>query len=213
MTGARRDFLAAAGTAEELLRRPEVARAWQRPSALARWSVGGLAGHLAYQVLCLPELLAAAVPAEPVVGLLEHYARSAWVGAALDADANVRIRQGSEAFAADGPAALHRRLAAVLPELAGTLAAADGTRPVRLPFWGPWSLTLDDLLATRTMELAVHGDDLAVSVGVPGPELPPEAFEFVVVLLTRLAGKRHGRAAVLRALSRAERAPGSIAAF
>ncbi|MET8544297.1 maleylpyruvate isomerase N-terminal domain-containing protein [Kitasatospora sp. NPDC004799] len=213
MTDARTDFLAAAGAAGELLRRPEVADSWQRPSALAGWSVGGLAGHLAYQVLCVPELLAAAVPTEPMVGLLDHYARSAWVGAALDADINVRIRQGGEAFAADGPAALHRRLATVLPELAATLAAADGTRPVRLPFWGPWSLALDDLLATRTMELAVHGDDLAVSVGLPTPELPSGAAESVLGLLTRLAVRRHGQAAVLRAFSRAERAPGSIAAF
>ncbi|MFE7528825.1 maleylpyruvate isomerase N-terminal domain-containing protein [Kitasatospora sp. NPDC057542] len=213
MTDARADFLAAAAAAEDLLRRPEVAASWRRPSALAQWSVGGLAGHLAYQVLCVAELPAAAVPTEPVVGLLDHYARSLWVGAALDADVNVRIRQSSEAFAADGPAALHRRLAAVLPELAATLAAADGTRPVRLPFWGPWALTLDDLLATRTMELAVHGDDLAVSVGVPGPELPPETAESVIGLLARLAVRRHGQAAVLRTLSRAERAPGSIAAF
>ncbi|MFG2913822.1 maleylpyruvate isomerase N-terminal domain-containing protein [Kitasatospora sp. NPDC048298] len=213
MTGARTDFLAAAAAAEELLRRPEVARAWRLPSALAQWSVGGLAGHLAYQVLCVPEVLAAPEPAEPVVGLLDHYARSAWVGAALDADVNVRIRQGSEAFAADGPAVLHRRLAAVLPELADTLAAADATRSARLPFWGPWALTLDDLLATRTMELAVHGDDLAVSVAVDGPELPPETAESVIGLLARLAVRRHGRAAVLRTLSRAERASGSIAAF
>ncbi|WP_316525683.1 hypothetical protein [Kitasatospora brasiliensis] len=78
---------------------------------------------------------------------------------------------------------------------------------------GPWSLTLDDLLATRTMELAVHGDDLAVSVGLPSPELPPETAESVIGLLARLAVRRHGQAAVLRALSRAERAPESIAAF
>ncbi|MGW1179279.1 maleylpyruvate isomerase N-terminal domain-containing protein, partial [Kitasatospora sp. NPDC002543] len=115
MTGARADFLAAATAAEGLLRRPEVAAAWQRPSALARWSVGGPAGHLAFQVLCVPEPLAAPVPVEPVVGLTEHYARAAWGGAALDADVNVRIRQGSEAFAADGPAAVdqaQRRVAA-----------------------------------------------------------------------------------------------------
>lgn len=213
MTDARTDFLAAAGAAEELLRRPEAARAWRRPSALASWSVGGLAGHLAYQVLCVPEVLATPVPSEPVVGLLDHYARSAWVGAAPDADVNVRIRQASEAVSADGPAALHRRLAAVLAELPATLAAADASRPVRLPFWGPWALTLDDLLATRTMELAVHGDDLAVSVDVPGPGLPPETADAVIGLLARLAVRRHGQAAVLRALSRAERAPGSIAAF
>ncbi|MFJ9775132.1 maleylpyruvate isomerase N-terminal domain-containing protein [Kitasatospora sp. NPDC101157] len=213
MTDTRADFLAAAGAAEALLRRPEVADGWARPSALAQWSVGGLAGHLAYQVLCVPEVLAAPVPGEETVGLLEHYRRSQWVGAGVDAEINVRIRQGSELVAATGVAALSGRLAWTLAGLAAVLAGEDGARPVRLPFWGPWSLRLDDLLATRTMELAVHADDLAVSVGVPTPELPPETAQSVLGLLTRLAVRRHGQAGVLRALSRAERAPGSIAAF
>ncbi|MEU8926426.1 maleylpyruvate isomerase N-terminal domain-containing protein [Kitasatospora sp. NPDC048545] len=213
MTDARADFLAAAGAAERLLGHPEVAGAWRRPSALAQWSVGGLAGHLAYQVLCVPEALAAAAPAEETVGLLDHYARVAWIGAAPEAEINVRIREGSEAFAAAGPAALHRRVAGAVADLTTALATAAGDRPARLPFWGPWSLTLDDLLATRTMELAVHADDLAVSVGVPTPGLPPQTADSVAGLLVRLAVRRHGWVGVLRALSRAERAPGSIAAF
>ncbi|MEU4585467.1 maleylpyruvate isomerase N-terminal domain-containing protein [Kitasatospora aureofaciens] len=213
MTDARADFLAAAGAAEALLRRTEVAEGWARPSALAQWSVGGLAGHLAYQVLCVPEVLAAPVPVEETVGLLEHYRRSRWVGAGVEAEINVRIRQGSEALGASGPAALSRRVSGTLAGLPAVLLGEDGRRPVRLPFWGAWSLTLDDLLATRTMELAVHADDLAVSVGALTPELPPGTAESVIVLLTRLAVRRHGQVSVLRALSRAERAPGSIAAF
>ncbi|MER6302679.1 maleylpyruvate isomerase N-terminal domain-containing protein [Kitasatospora sp. NPDC001539] len=213
MTNPRVDFLAAARAAESLLRRAEVAEAWDRPSALPEWSVGGLAGHLAYQVLCVPEVLAAPAPAEATVALLEHYRRSEWVGTGVDAGINVRIRRGGELVAAPGPAALSRRLAEALGTMDALLASATADRPVRLPFWGPWSLTLDDLLATRTMELAVHGDDLAVSAGVPTPELPPETAESVISLLTRLAVRRHGAVGVLRALSRAERAPGSIAAF
>jgi len=84
---------------------------------------------------------------------------------------------------------------------------------VRIPLWGPWSLRLDDLLITRMMELAVHADDLAVSVGIPTPELPRSAVDTVVDLLSRLAVRRHGATAVLRALSRAERAPATIAAI
>jgi hypothetical protein len=75
------------------------------------------------------------------------------------------------------------------------------------------ALTLDDLLITRMMEIAVHNDDLAVSVGMPTPELPPTVLDPVFDLLTRLAIRRHGPTAVLRALSRAERAPGTISAF
>jgi hypothetical protein len=59
----------------------------------------------------------------------------------------------------------------------------------------------------------IHIDDLAVSVHTPPPQLPDEATDTVLVLLTRLAVRRHGTAAVLRALSRKERAPATIAAF
>jgi hypothetical protein len=34
---------------------------------------------------------------------------------------------------------------------------------------GDWGLTVDDSLLTRVMELIVHTDDLAVSLGVPTP--------------------------------------------
>jgi hypothetical protein len=74
-------------------------------------------------------------------------------------------------------------------------------------------LLLDDLLVTRMMELAVHSDDLAVSVGIATPALPERAVDTVIELLSRLAVRRHGPTAVLRALSRAERAPATVAAF
>jgi hypothetical protein len=206
------DFLAAARAAAALLHSPAVSAAWERPSALPEFRVSGLAGHLAYQVLALPEALAGPVPDEPVIPLLGHYDRAAWVGAPLDADINVGLREGGERLAADGPEALADRVDAAVAGLAAVLPAV-GDRPVRMPVWGPWSLMLHDLLTTRLMELAVHADDLAVSVGLPTPELPASAVETVVDLLSRLAVRRHGPVAVLRALSRAERAPSSIVAF
>jgi hypothetical protein len=51
------------------------------------------------------------------------------------------------------------------------------------------------------------------SVSVPEVELPEAAVGIAIGLLTQLALRRHGSAAVLRALSRAERAPAFIAAF
>jgi hypothetical protein len=208
----REDFLASAGTAGLLLRDPALVAAWDRPSALAEFSVRGLAGHLAYQVFAVREALADPPPEQETVALLEHYRRVSWIGAPLDDDFNAGIRRGGEAIAAGGAAALADAYDEAVRALAGDLAG-EPDRPVRMRLWGPWSLSLDDLLTTRMMELAVHGDDLAVSVGVPTPELPPGAIEAVVDLLSRLALRRHGQAAVLRALSRAERAPASIAAL
>lgn len=63
------------------------------------------------------------------------------------------------------------------------------------------------------MELVVHLDDLAVRVGVPTPEVPAAATDAVIGLLAALAARRHGAVPVIRALTRAERAPESIAGF
>jgi hypothetical protein len=114
-------------------------------------------------------------------------------------------------MAADGPVALAARVDSAIAELTERLAAV-ANRPVRIPLWGPWSLLLDDMLVTRMMELAVHCDDLAVSVGIAPPALPQNAVHAVIDLLSRLAVRRHGAVNVLRALSR-ERAPATIAAF
>jgi hypothetical protein len=213
MTATRDDFIATARAVAPLFRDPAVTAAWGGPSALAEFSVGGLAGHLAYQVLPLVDILAAPEPTEPTIALLEHYSRVEWIGADLDAEINVRIRHGGEEIGTEGPAALADRYDAAVAAVAGALPAAPPDRVARLPLWGRWSMLLDDLLVSRMMELAVHADDLAVSVGVETPPLPPAAVEAVVDLLTRLAVRRHGPTPVLRALSRAERAPDTIAAF
>ncbi|MEU1377397.1 hypothetical protein ABZ442_27635 [Streptomyces triculaminicus] len=173
----------------------------------------GLAGHLACQVLCVAPAVMGPEPREPAVPLLGHCSRVGWVGGALGARASVRVRQDGEETAADGYAVLTARVISALEELPALLGAADAGRPVRIPLWGPWSLCLDDLLIARMVEIAVHDDDLAVSVGVSVPGFPERAVDTVFVLLTRLAWRRHGTAAVLRALTRAERAPASIAAF
>jgi Mycothiol maleylpyruvate isomerase N-terminal domain len=99
-----------------------------------------------------------------------------------------------------------------IAELAAALPAAPD-RPVRISFWGPWSLRLDDLLLTRTMELAVHADDLACSVGLTTPPLPPGAADAVLTLLLRIAVGRHGSTPLLRALARPERTPAPIPAW
>jgi hypothetical protein len=127
MTATKDDFLSVARSAADLLRAPAVAAAWSEPSALAKFSVGGLAGHLAYQILAVPQALADPAPQEPTVSLLEHYGRVAWIGAGLDEEVNVRIRHGGEQAAAGGPVAVAARVDAAIAELTGSLAtAADG---------------------------------------------------------------------------------------
>jgi len=208
----RQAYVDAASTAIDLLAEPAVAHGWSQPSALAKMSVGGLAANLGLQVLNVSAALDQDVPDDAPLGLPEHYARVAWLGADLDSEANTGIRAGSEDQAAAGADALLSRVREEAGRLRSRLAAEPPGRVVRLP-WTGWSLSLDDLLVTRLMEIAVHSDDLAVSVGLATPSLPDAAIDPVLTLLTRLAARRHGPTAVLRALSRAERAPESISAF
>jgi hypothetical protein len=205
-------YLAAAAAAAGLVSDPAVAERWAEPSALAGMSVGALAGHLARQIFNVEAVLAQGACEDPPIPLLEHYARSAWLGAAPDDPSNVTVRDSSAAEAAGGPAALARRTTAALGRLAARLPGEPLDRVVLVP-WGPWPLTLADLLVTRMMEITVHDDDLASSVGRPAPALPDEVTDTVVVLLARLAVRRHGPMPVVRAFSRAERAPATVAAF
>jgi len=209
---ARSAYLTAAASAAALLADPAVATAWDKASALAEFKVGGLAGHLAYQVLSVPTTLANPPDGGELIPLLGHYARGAWLDAEIDDDVMVGIRDTGYRIAADGPEALARTIADTVTALRTTLAEEPADRVVALGR-APWSLTFDDFLMTRTMELAVHSDDLAVSVGVDTPPLPREVTDPVLDLLARLSVKRHGPVALIRAFSRAERAPRSVAAF
>ncbi|XVU29931.1 maleylpyruvate isomerase N-terminal domain-containing protein [Actinoplanes sp. CA-054009] len=204
-------YLETATIAGALLAHPAVAQHWDAPSALPRLRTGPLAAHLAGQLLQVPPALDAPVTHERVT-LAEHFARSTWTDGDLDSDVNTYIRRVSEDAAAAGPAAVCTAAARALADLRRRLPAEDPDQPVQLPF-GPWSLTLADYLTTRLIELTVHGDDLAASVGVDPPAMPPAALDAAIGVLCRLAAERHGAAAVLRALSRAERAPTTIAAI
>lgn len=65
-------------------------------------------------------------------------------------------------------------------------------------------LVLDEYLRTRLVEIAVHTEDLALSVGV-AVRSPEAAVSMAIDLLVAAAVERHGDEAVLRALMRRER--------
>jgi len=208
----RRAYLDAAAIAVDLIADPSVAERWAEPSALAAFTVGGLAGHLGRQISMLPEVLARPVADQAPRDLMAHYGDVAWLGQDVDAPANVAIRAQSDEFAEVGHAQVVERIHTDLAALRASVPEAAPDQAVLLP-WTGWALTLDDLLLTRMMEIAVHGDDLAVSVDLPTPAFPPQVFTPVLGLLTALAVERHGQTAVLRGLSRRERAPETISAL
>jgi hypothetical protein len=212
MTSMREPYLLAGELAVELLRNPAVATSWPAESALARLSVGGLAAHLASQIVFVDRTVDDPEQPPEAATVLEHYARVEWIAADLDADANVQIRDAGEAGAVDGASAVVARATESLQRLRERLAVEPADRIVRPPA-RKWGLRLNDFLLTRMMEIVVHSDDLACSVAVATPEFPPSVVEPVVDLLTRLSVRRHGATAVIRALSRAERAPATISAL
>ncbi|GAA3530916.1 hypothetical protein GCM10022419_007450 [Nonomuraea rosea] len=208
----RQSYLVAASSAVSLLRDPAVKAAWDKPSALTEFTVAGLAGHLAHQLVRVGDVLSPNGEVQEPVELIEHYTRSPWVQAGLDHESNVGIRRAGEASAAAGPDALVGNAQSLLDQQLAALPAEPAERVVFVRSSG-WSLRLDDFLLTRLVELVVHSDDLAASVGVETPELPAPVIDPVVKLLARLAVHRHGATAVIRTLSRAERAPATISAF
>jgi len=206
------NFSQAALIVADLVRRREVADRWDQESACAGMTVGGLAHHLVGQIGSTVRLVGAPPSEQSPIPLLEHYARAAWVTAAPEDDVNVGIREGSDAEAAAGPEALAPLVTGLLEQLPGVLAARRGDEAVLIP-WQGWSLTVHDWLVTRQMEIVVHSDDLAASVGLATPEFPEGVLTPVLALLTGVACRRHGQAAVVRALSRPQRAPSSVSAF
>jgi hypothetical protein len=209
-------FRSAVDLSLDLAGRPEVRAAWGRESACQGMTVGGLAHHLLKQVgntvIGLRRRPDETPPDAPVITLQEHYARAAWVEAAPDDDANVSIRVGDNEAAEVGPDVvleLGREWAAAVP---GLLAAPREPDTIFIA-WQGWSLSTEDFLTTRMMEMVVHGDDLAASVGVDTPTYPSDVIGPVLDLLTGVAVRRHGQTAVVRGLSRPQRAPDSISAF
>lgn len=208
----RSAFVAACHAAFSLASSSVVAKAWDTESACAGMTVGGLAHHLLAQAGHVVNALDTPPTTEPPIALLDHYDRADWVKAGPDDEANTSIRIAADESASDGHATVLAAAARALAHLPEVLAAPRTPDSVYIP-WQRWALTTNDFLVTRSMEVVVHSDDLAASVGLPLPEFPDAVLDQVVHLLTGVARQRHGDAGVIRALSRPQRGPASISAF
>lgn len=209
------DFLAAADAAIGLLESAEVTGRWAEPSACAGFTVGGLAAHLGWQVQSARWAVESERPASGAVvtELTAHYEQAAWVGADLDAPVNAGIRESGEKRAEAGAAEVVQLTREARAYLAESFTSLTPDQVIAMPWIEGRAMTLADVLATRVLELLIHTDDLAVSVGLETPLASESAYARVIGLLAPLAVRRHGPIPVLRALSRAERAPQTVSAF
>lgn len=205
MTDVRAIFLATARVAADVLRRPEVGERWESPSALEEFTVRGLAGHLLRATGSTAAYLDRAEPVDGNAIDPVTYYRLA-VGDAVDVSSplHVAIRRRGEDEAAGGWEALVSAADHLVRDMEQRLAAERPDRRVQV--YQGLVLLLDDYLVTRLMELVVHIDDLCVSIDVPTPDLPSEAVDLAVTALVGVARRKHGDVAVVRALTRRERA-------
>jgi hypothetical protein len=183
---------------------------FDEPSVLAEFSVRGLAGHLLRAVTSAegyldgPEPEAGPDEAAPAgISAAEYYATVAAASTGVDDDFNRAIRQRGLEAAPGLPEEFPVAWVNAAARIRVRLAAESPGRLVRV--YGDLVLTLDEYLVTRLLELVVHADDLAVSLGVAPPPLPPAATGLAIATLVEVARRRHGDTAVLRALTRRER--------
>ncbi len=213
MTEPRAVFLEALAAVTPLLEAPELAARWEEESALERFSVRGLAGHLLRATTSVEAYLDRPEPgpgqeslsaaAYFAAAIYSDIGDAPYTGPDLDSDLHSAIRARGEGMAEGGPAGLAGDWSAAARRLAERLAAEAPGRRVQV--FGDLVLTLDDYLTTRLVELCVHADDLAVSLGIPTPALPAAATGLAIAVLLGVARLRHGDAAVVRALARRER--------
>ena len=207
----RARYLAAARTAVELLAAPELEERWDEASVLAEFGVADLAGHLALSAVLLVEmLLDEPDPRSPEPVTAGQYFGSFEGMDAVDAPLNVAVRERAHTVAVHGRDHVLASASKAVERLADRLVVEPADRQVAsrgLP------LTLDEFLRTRCVEIAVHVEDLELSIGLgpgltaadPVPDPPDDVVADAVDVLVEAAIARHGRRAVLTALTRRER--------
>jgi uncharacterized protein (TIGR03083 family) len=196
----RRTLVDAYADCGELLASPELAARWDEESALRDFTVRGLAGHLVRAGEVVLEYLAREEPHEAPVQAPDYYVS---VIARRSDDDDREVRSRGEANALGGPAGLSAKHARAVARLERALDEEPEGRVVRV--FGGLVMRLDDYLATRLVEVLVHADDLAASLGLEPPPLERGAADVAIDHLVAVARRAHGDRAVLLALTRRER--------
>jgi uncharacterized protein (TIGR03083 family) len=199
-------FLAGEATAS-VVGSPEVAAAWSAPSALADYRVGELAGHTLVATARLELVLGEEEPVGATVVDLPTFYGTNRVDdpATTDGGFHPLIRAVGAESAERGPEAVAAELRGTLDRLRPLVAGADPGRLVSVLNVRNGATALEEYLRTRVVELVVHGDDLAASVGLTY-EPPAAATDVTLDVCLELARARSGDVAVVRALVRRERA-------
>ena len=204
---ARGEFLAAIPPLRALVE--AAGTRWNEDSALEGMTTGALAGHAARAVTLVRTYLEAPVGPSQQELVGEMYDAAGYflsipgLGDDLETDANRAVRRRAADEARTGPTAILAAVDESAQGLADVLARQQADRAIVV--LGGRPMLLDEYLTTRLVEIVVHSDDLAASLGRPEPEFEPDATDRVVGCLIEMAARRHGSLAVIRAMTRRER--------
>jgi uncharacterized protein (TIGR03083 family) len=212
MDDVTRAFFEAADTYSQLLDQPGVAAKWQEPSTMEGYTIGGVVGHVNAAVSWLEPLLDRDAPSDMRPIRLGGYYSGMKVVSPDDTrhPLHTAVRDMSEKAARHGPTANADRFRSLIQRLDQGLSDEKGDRVLDMRPTLPAAVRLSDFLRTRVVELVVHGDDLAASVGIEPPRPSEEAARVVIDTLVSTARAAHGDLAVIRALSRRERSSPSV---
>lgn len=200
-------FLELGDTVGGLLSHPDLAERWEEPSALEGLTIGAVAAHLgrAFTTTWLY------LQADPI-GFDDHIDASSYFHAAFDrsaedlAELNAGIAQRAHDDAEVGQEGVLRVHERTTADLKLRLVGMPAERGIEV--FDDICMPLDDYLVTRMVEVLVHTDDLAVSLGIEAPTYAPDVVDLVMVALLGVARERHGDVAMLREFTRGERATG-----
>lgn len=203
----REVFFAAADTARPLLDRPELAQSWDRPSALERMTIGALGAHLARAVTVVPDYLEqeSRGPYTDAAGYFLRFSEQ--LDSDLESESATAVRSRAEATAEAGPKAVISSWDDARRRLGTRLPPEDESRGIAVP---GSSMLVADYLVTRIVELVVHSDDLAASLGVETPQFNGSVTDPVISCLVEIARRRSAPMALIRAMTRTERADLSV---
>ena len=187
--------------AAEFMARPTAGAKWDEPSALDGMTVGALSAHLVRAAGATIAYLDRTEPERRPDGDL--LTPVTYFHAAVDSPIHEQIKDVSATEASIG----HEATVTKCRELANNLRQrlADEPADRLVGALGGRMLTLDDFCRTRLIEVLMHLDDLAVSVGEPRPETDPRGVQTVIDITMGIGQALHGDWEVLYALARAER--------
>ena len=200
MHDTRQVFLDTYRSLAPLIASPALDARWDTASVLKDFSIRGLAGHLVRAGWAVLDYLGAETPDEDPIPAPRYYEQ---VLTAMGTEEHEQVRTKGEALAGVSTEQLRENYADACTGLEATLGSEPDGRKLRV--FGGHVMLLEHYLETRIVEVLVHADDLAESLDVALPDLPPGAFELAIKHLVEVARLQHGDRAVLVALSRRER--------